>query len=147
MNFFLFVRSTSRVERRINSVWNWIRLCRDVSLHSFFVRSVFSLWVIHRRDNLTNRILIIMFFQRMSSRKRPHEATKPATPTNGIDPSLQEINIHNGSNGSSHSNGDSASHLTAATTTSDQYAVKLSTNRPVRKKVYEVRKLTNVQGR
>ena len=47
----------------------------------------------------------------MASRKRPYESTKPETPTNGLDTSLEEIDIHNGSNSSmdDHSNGHSTS--------------------------------------
>lgn len=64
----------------------------------------------------------------MASRKRPHDATKPETPTNGLNSSLQDIDLHNGSNSSlddvRHNNGDS-------NTMSDQYAIKNVTNRPV----------------
>lgn len=60
----------------------------------------------------------------MASRKRPHESTKPVTPTNGLNSSLEEINLQNGSNSSlEHNNGDS--------NTMDQYAIKYLTNRPV----------------
>lgn len=64
----------------------------------------------------------------MASRKRPHNATKPSTPTNGLNSSLQDIDIHNGSNSSlddgHYNNGDS-------NTMSDQYNIKYVTNRPV----------------
>lgn len=64
----------------------------------------------------------------MASRKRPHDSTKPETPTNGLNSSLQDIDIHNGSNSSfddgHHTNGDSS-------TTSDQYSIKHAPNRPV----------------
>lgn len=63
-----------------------------------------------------------------SSRKRPHEATKPATPTNGLHHEMEDIEIHsNGSNNGTdngHSNGDNFS---------DRYSLKYTSNRPVSK--------------
>lgn len=62
---------------------------------------------------------------KMASRKRPHDSTKPDTPTNGLNSSLEEINIQNGSNSSfdDHSNGY---------TPMSRYAVKnASPSRPV----------------
>lgn len=63
----------------------------------------------------------------MASRKRPHESTKPETPTNGLNSSLEEIDIHNGSNSSldDHSNGYSTPTLARCPI---KYA---SSNRPV----------------
>lgn len=66
----------------------------------------------------------------MSSRKRPHDATKPDTPTNGLNLSLQDIDLQNGSNssmedsnGHNKSNGDN-----------DQYSIKYVSNKPVSKR-------------
>ena len=66
----------------------------------------------------------------MSSRKRPHNSAKPATPTNGLNSSLEDIDLQNGSNssmddsnGHSKTNGDS--------NTMEQSSIKYASNRPV----------------
>lgn len=64
----------------------------------------------------------------MSSRKRPHESAKPDTPTNGLNSSLQEIDLQNGSNSSME---DSNGHSKSNGDMMDQTTIKIALNRPV----------------
>lgn len=83
----------------------------------------------------------------MASRKRPRDSAKPDTPTNGLNSSLQEIDLQNGSNssmedsnGHSKTNGDS--------NTVDQSSFKYLSNRPVswKKRAWKWKKTTNANA-
>ena len=63
---------------------------------------------------------------KMASRKRPRGSTKPDTPTNGLDSSLREIDLQNGSNSSME---DSNGH--SKTNGDDLSSIKHALNRPV----------------
>lgn len=91
-----------------------------------------SQWIIFTPNMFFTRVVSFAFPEfpvNMASRKRPHDSTKPETPTNGLNSSLEDINIANGSNSSSndahHNNGDSS-------TMADQYTIKYTaSNKPV----------------